>query len=127
MSDGAGEENVQDPDDVMNDGSMVGDDPEEFGDDASGNFSEDFDMMSSMEADGRHYVFPPELFVVVPMISMRDPEYQTQLFRASYEFMAYYQKEHFAQMGRISGTTFQAVICCQPCRFGPYGRTGHRR
>eukprot|EP00978_Attheya_sp_CCMP212_P023129 scaffold70166_cov59-Attheya_sp.AAC.1 len=54
-----------------------------------------------MGADGRHYVFPPEPFVMVPTISSRMLEYHEQLLEALYEFMEYYQGEHYARMGRI--------------------------
>eukprot|EP00978_Attheya_sp_CCMP212_P033587 scaffold136388_cov34-Attheya_sp.AAC.1 len=82
MSDGAGVENGQDPEDAMSDGSTDGDESEEFCDEVSDDFAEDDDM-NSMGADGRHYVFPPEPFVVVPTISTRTLEYHEHLFEAS--------------------------------------------
>eukprot|EP00978_Attheya_sp_CCMP212_P001273 scaffold2630_cov72-Attheya_sp.AAC.3 len=104
MRDGASRENVQDWEALMSDGSMGDDESGDLGDEKS--VPENWELninweLNSMGADGGLYVYPPEPFVEVPTISSRMLEYYEQLFENSYDFMAYYQGEHFAQMERI--------------------------
>eukprot|EP00978_Attheya_sp_CCMP212_P037368 scaffold175527_cov64-Attheya_sp.AAC.5 len=83
---------------TMSDGSMGDNESSSLGDDDA--VLENWEL-NSMGADGGHYVYPPTLFVEVPTISSRMLEYYEQLFENSYDFMAHYQEEHFARMGRI--------------------------
>eukprot|EP00978_Attheya_sp_CCMP212_P005323 scaffold11894_cov53-Attheya_sp.AAC.1 len=104
MSDGASRENVQDWEAVMSDGSMDDDESRGLGDDEA--VPENWELninweLNSMGADGGHYVYPPAPFVKVPTILSRMLEYYEQQFENSYDFMAFYQEEHFARMERI--------------------------
>eukprot|EP00978_Attheya_sp_CCMP212_P045084 scaffold332904_cov63-Attheya_sp.AAC.1 len=104
MSDGASRENVQDWEAAMSDGSMEDDESRGLGDDES--VPENWELnlnweLNSMGADGGHYVYPSPPFVEVPTILTRMLEYYEQLFENSYDFMAFYQEEHFARMEHI--------------------------
>eukprot|EP00978_Attheya_sp_CCMP212_P043833 scaffold293043_cov71-Attheya_sp.AAC.4 len=105
MSDGASRENVQDWwEAAMSDGSMGADESGGLGDNES--VPENWELninweLTSMGADGGLYAYLPEPFVEVSMMSSWTLEYYEQLFENSYDFMAYYQGEHFARMERI--------------------------
>eukprot|EP00978_Attheya_sp_CCMP212_P020777 scaffold59972_cov68-Attheya_sp.AAC.1 len=104
MRDGAKMENARDGEAAMSEGSIDHDESRSAGDDeaAPENWERDMDWeMNSTGADGGHYIYPPAPFVEVPTISSRMLEYYEQLFENSYDFMAYYQEEHFARMKRI--------------------------
>eukprot|EP00978_Attheya_sp_CCMP212_P043098 scaffold275133_cov65-Attheya_sp.AAC.1 len=77
MSDGASRPNVQDWEAVMSDGSMHGEESEGLGDNESvpenGGLNINWEL-NSIGADGGRYVYPPETFAEVPMISSRTPE-----------------------------------------------------
>eukprot|EP00978_Attheya_sp_CCMP212_P028305 scaffold97399_cov35-Attheya_sp.AAC.4 len=98
MRDGTRMENVRDWEAAMSDGSIDDDESRSSGDDEERNM--DWEL-NSTGADGRHYVYLPTPFVEVPTISSRMLEYYEQLFESSYDFMAFYQEEHFAWMERI--------------------------
>eukprot|EP00978_Attheya_sp_CCMP212_P028647 scaffold99548_cov63-Attheya_sp.AAC.6 len=105
MSDGGSRENVQDWEAAMSDRSMDDDESGGLGDNEAvpenWELNINWELNSMGAADVGHYVYLPEPFVEVPTISSRTLEYYEQLFENSYDFMAYYQGEHFALMKRI--------------------------
>jgi hypothetical protein len=88
--------------DGMHGGGMEDADSEVGSDTGTDDSSEASDV-NSQEADGRDYVYPPEPVVAEPELEPRDLEYDAQLFEASYDYMAYFQEQHFARMRRIEG------------------------
>eukprot|EP00978_Attheya_sp_CCMP212_P015573 scaffold40115_cov58-Attheya_sp.AAC.4 len=104
MRDGARMENARDGEAAMSEGSIDHDESRSSGDDevVPENWERNMDWeLNSTGTDGGHYIYPPTPFVKVPTISSRMLEYYEQLFENSYDFMVYYQEEHFARMERI--------------------------
>eukprot|EP00978_Attheya_sp_CCMP212_P032984 scaffold131077_cov59-Attheya_sp.AAC.1 len=136
MRDGARMENAQDWEAAMSDGSMDDDESRSSGDDEAvpENLERNMDWeLNSTSADGGHYVYPPTPFVEVPTISSRMVlEYYEQLFESSYDFMAFYQEEHFARMERIKSNlpgrnlpSTMPIWTLRENRLPVVGRPGH--
>eukprot|EP00978_Attheya_sp_CCMP212_P023733 scaffold73240_cov61-Attheya_sp.AAC.1 len=135
MMDGARMENALDGEAAMSEGSVDHDESRSAGDDESvpENWERNMDWeLNSTNEDGSRYIYPAAPFVEVPTISLRMLEYYEQLFENSYDFMAYYQEEHFARMERIESNlpgrnlpSTMPIWTLRENRLPVVGRPGH--